>query len=292
MPVQDAAPPAGIDAGLPTTCSIPCTAYSEPLLLGRIGQAGLTALSGLAASWRHPDVVYVHNDRNRAEFFAVDQQARVLGRFTLAGAQVQDIEDMEVSRCPGGTCVFVADIGNNINPRTEFAIYRASEPAEKPAGGQAATLAAQRFAFRYEDGTHNAESLIVDPGSGDVYIVTKVAAGAPSSAYRLDTFAPQGVNVARKVADLPIPAPGDQPATAGSAHPCGTGFLLRTGNAVYEFQIAPGAAFGTAFAATPVKTPPPQEVQSEAVSYRADGRAYYTTSEGAGPPLHLVACAP
>jgi hypothetical protein len=32
------------------------------------------------------------------------------------------------------------------------------------------------------------------------------------------------------------------------------------------------------------------EPQGEAVTFRSDGRAYYTTSEGAGPPIHKVSC--
>ena len=108
----------------------------------------------------------------------------LLGRYTLGGATVRDIEDMAVGRCPAGTCLFVADIGNNVSPRTEFAIYRATEPAVDAAGptGAAApsmTMPAERFAFSYADGAHNAESLLLDAATGAVFIVTKEAAGAP-----------------------------------------------------------------------------------------------------------------
>ena len=36
--------------------------------------------------------------------------------------------------------------------------------------------------------------------------------------------------------------------------------------------------------------PVANEQQGEAVSYRADGRGYYTTSEGASPPINRVLC--
>jgi hypothetical protein len=259
------------------------------VLAGRVTAAGLNALSGMAASWRNPGIVYVHNDRENPVVFALNGNATLHTRLTLGGATARDIEDMEVSRCPAGTCLFVADIGNNISPRTEFSIFRATEPDLTTASGDR-TLPAERFAFRYADGAHNAESLLIDPNSGAVFIITKVAAGQPSAAYRLESFETGKVNVASKLADLPVPAAGDQPATAATAHPCGAGFLLRTNTALYEFRIPLGTPFADAFRATPVKVPAATEPQSEAVTYQPDGRGYYTTSEGANPPLDRVSC--
>jgi hypothetical protein len=276
-----------VDAGACTKCA----GWGAPTLLGRVSATGLDALSGMAASWRNSGIVYVHNDRNRAVVYALNETAALVATLTLTGATVLDVEDMAVSRCPSGTCLFLADIGNNVNPREEFAIYRATEPALPMMGApmqQAVT--AERFAFRYADGPHNAESLIVDPNGGGVFIVTKVPAGMPSAAYKLMTFTAGQMNVAMKIADLPVPRATDTPATSGTAHPCGAGFLLRTGNTLYDFPIAPGTPFEQAFRATPVAIPVATEQQSEAVTYRADGRAIYTTSEGASPPLNRTLC--
>jgi hypothetical protein len=288
----DATPPLDLgpaDGPPAITCTAACTAWGEPQLLGNVGTAGLDALSGLAASWRNPGVVYVHNDRNRAELFALGETAALVARLTLSGATVQDIEDVEVSRCPAGTCLYLADIGDNASVRTELAIYRATEPM-LAAPAQPMTLPAERFAFRYADQPHNAESLLIDSLSGAVYVITKVAAGQRSAVYHLTTFETGRVNMAVKVADLPVPAAADTPATAGSAHPCGGGFLLRTNNTLYEFRTPLGTPLPQAFAVAPVAIPVGKEVQGEAVGYRADGRAYYTTSEGTSPPLHRVSC--
>jgi hypothetical protein len=293
---SDARPPDGPPSSdtAPAACGV-CTSWGQPQLTGRIQTAGLNALSGMAASWRNPDVLYVHNDRDTPVVFAVTEAGALLGRYTLGGATVRDIEDMAVGRCPAGTCVFVADIGNNISPRTEFAIYRATEPAVDAAGPTGAavpsmTLPAERFAFSYADGAHNAESLILDHATGAVFIVTKEAAGVRSAAYRLETFEPGQVNRAVKVADLAVPVAGDQPATSGTGHPCAPGVLLRTNNRLYELRAAAGAPFADAFRAAATMLPVGVEPQGEAVSFRADGRAYYTTSEGANPPIHKVSC--
>jgi hypothetical protein len=278
------------EAGSPACGS--CEAYAPPEQLGRIQVDDLDALSGMAASWRNPGVLYVHNDRERPDLFAISEAGvALLGQLSLPGAEVRDVEDVAVGACPAGSCLFVADIGNNYNPRSEFAIYRAAEPAVDPARtGQDRDLSAERLAFRYEDAAHNAESLLIDPGSGTLYVITKVAAGQPSAVYRLQTAETGRVNLATKVVDLPVPRPGDLPATAGDAHPCGAGFLLRTGNTLYEFRVPPGTPLTEAFRVAPATVPVGEEIQGEAVSYRADGRAYYTTTEGPSPPIHRVLC--
>jgi hypothetical protein len=92
------------------------------------------------------------------------------------------------------------------------------------------------------------------------------------------------------VGELPVPAAGDRPATAADAHPCGTGFILATGNAAYEFRIAAGAPFDDAFKATPVPVPVAAEQQREGISYQPDGRGYFTNSEGAMQPINHTAC--
>ena len=282
--------PLPVDA-LPA-CGV-CREYAPAERLGRVADDDLGALSGMAASWRNPGVLYVHNDREATEFFALTEAGVLLARFSLIGASVSDLEEMTVAACPAGSCVYIADIGNNYNPRSEFAIYRAPEPAINPTqSGPDRALTAERLAFRYPDGDHNAESLLIDPATGDLFIVTKVEAGRASAVYHLPTLATDRIDMAVKVADLPVPLAGDQPATAASAHPCGGGFLLRTGNALYEFRIPPGAPFSDAFRVTPVPVPVGEEIQGEAVSYRADGRGYYTTSEGDLPPIHRVTCRP
>jgi hypothetical protein len=266
-----------------------CPGYAPAERLGRIEAANLNAVSGIAASWRNPGVLYVHNDRDRAEFFAVSEAGASLGQFTLTGAAARDLEDIAVGRCPAGTCVFLADLGNNIAARPEFVIFRVTEPEVNAPRAGATAVSSERFAFTYPDGAHNAESLLVDSASGGLYVVTKVAAGARSAVYRLALEAGR-TTTAVKVADLAVPMAADQPATGGSAHPCGAGFLLRTNNTLYEFRVAPGTPFEQAFRAPPMVVPVGTEMQGEAVAYRPDGRGYYTTSEGSTPPIHRTGC--
>jgi hypothetical protein len=279
-------------AGGGATCGS-CAAYGTPMRTGQT-PTGLDNLSGMTASWGNPGVLFAHNDMTQAIVYALATDGRLLARFALPSAGAVDIEDIAVGPCPAGTCVFLADIGGNLSAsRVEFAIYRIAEPAV-PAGGTTATtnVSFERFRFAYPDGAnHNAESLLVDPATGALYIITKVAAGQPSTAYALPTApSTSAANTLRKVAELPVPRSGDSPATAASAHPCGLGFLLRTNGIAYEFRIAAGAPFESAFAASPVVVPTGTEPQSEAIAYRADGRGYFTSGETAAAPIFAVGC--
>jgi len=272
------------------TCAV-CTSYGGAVLSGRVTASNLNNLSGMAVSSRNPGVLYVHNDMTRQELFAVSESGALLGTYGWTGVTVEDMEDMAVAHCPAGSCIYLADIGGNLAARTSFAILRIGEPTV--AAGQApvtASVTVERLTFSYADGMHNAESLLVDPASDTLYIITKVDSG-PSAVYRLAGAFGQTGAIAQKVADLPVPKSSDRPATSASAHPCGGGFLLRTSNTLYEFRIAPGALFESAFQVAPVAVPVASETQSEAVAYRPDGRGYFTTGEGAMPALNRVDCA-
>jgi hypothetical protein len=277
-----------------STCT-PCSAYGAPEMIGRVQLAELDQLSGIAVSSYDASVLFAHNDRTSTTVFALGLDGAVLARFELQGVTTVDLEDIAVGACPSGSCLYVADIGGNLAPRDEYAILRAPEPVVDPSAPSATPvpLEVERFRFAYEDGSHNAEGILIDPGSGAVYVVTKEAAGQPSHVYRLsDALDADALNVATKVADLPVPRAGDSPATASSAHPCGAGFLLRTNAQLYEFRIDPAEPFERAFAAEPVSIPAGTEPQSEGVSYLPDGRGFVSCGEMADAPIYRSTCAP
>jgi hypothetical protein len=274
-----------------TGCAL-CASYGPAEQAGKITSAALNALSGIGSSRRNTGVIYVHNDRNVAQFFAVSEAGALLGTFNLTGASVEDIEDMAVAHCPSGNCVYLADVGGNISPRTQFAVVRAPEPevrVDMPGG--TTSIAAERLVFSYPDNAnHNAESILVDPSSDTIYVITKVAAGMPSTVYKLPATFGGAALTAEKVVDLTVPKSTDREAVSASAHPCAPAFLLRTYNTLYEFRAAPGTTLEAAFSATPTVVPAATETQGEGVAYRADGRGYFTTTEGSQPPINRVSC--
>jgi hypothetical protein len=278
-----------------------CAAYGTPARAGTVGVAALDSLSGVAVSRAQPDIIFAHNDHDRPEVYALDLQGREHAQITLTNATGSDFEDIAVGPCGTGTCVFLGDIGDNNSQRTQYAILRFAQPTIPAAPGNTTlTPAYERFAFVYEDGSHNAEGLMVGP-DGTLYVVTKVAAGTggrvaatgPSTIYRLPAnMSAAAMATATKVATLPVPAGTDLAASAAAAHPCGLGFVLRTYDKVYEFAVPAGKTFEAAFTATPKVVAMPTEPQSEGIDYRADGLGFVTSGEGAGAPIMQTDCAP
>lgn len=290
---------AGVDAGSNAGDCGHCTTYGTPLSTGTVEPSELNALSGLAVSRAQPDIIFVHNDHDRPVVYALDLQGHPHARITLDGAAASDIEDIAVGPCGAQTCVFLGDVGDNAASRSEYAILRFAQPmVPATAGNTAMTPTFERFRFTYEDGSHNAESVMVAP-DGALYIVTKLAPGSggsvaatgPSSIYKLPApISASTVARATKVATLTVPATGDMAASAAAAHPCGLGFLLRTYNRVYEFLAPKGGSFEASFSATPTVVAMPDEPQSEGIDYRADGRGFISSGEGARAPIVVTMC--
>jgi hypothetical protein len=300
MPDPGMTPDAGApDSGSNTAACGHCTAYGAPLQTGTVEPSELDALSGLAVSRSQPEIVFVHNDHDRPVVYALDLQGNLHARITLTGAMSTDIEDIAVGPCGAQTCVYLADVGDNAASRNEYGILRFVQPmVPATAGTTAMTATFERFRFTYEDGSHNAESLMVGP-DGTIYIVTKLAPGSggkvtatgPSSVYKLPaSITTSAVAQATKVATLTVPASGELAASAAAAHPCGQGFLLRTYDRVYEFLAPNGGSFEAAFSAKPTVVAMPSEPQSEGIDYRADGRGFITSGEGMRAPIVVTMC--
>ena len=261
--------------------------------------------SGLAASRINTDTLYVHSESDVQGMVAVDAgTARVVGTYDVAIPRQWDWEDIATGPCPSGSCIFAGDIGRangKPNPPSAFAIYRVPEP-DLAAGEDSGVLTGDSFRFRYPDGAHNAEALMVHPETGAIYVITKHKSGRSGVYTFPDPLpAPSATKITTldKVATLQVPTwtgdPADEHAatwyaqvTAAAIHPGSNRFLVRTPYQVWEYRGAEGGSFQTALEATPVAlTAPAHEGQGEAIDYRPDGSAYYTVSEEPAAPFTL-----
>ncbi|MFT3774492.1 MAG: hypothetical protein QM820_54735 [Minicystis sp.] len=240
----------------------------------------------MVASLAHPGVFWVHNDSgDSARFFAIDASGNRLATITVAGAQATDWEDIARGPCPAGTCLYLADIGDNSEKRSSYTIYRVPEPANVAD----ATVTAEALPFTYPDGSHNAETLLVHPTTGAVTIVTKVFIGT-SSIYEFPLPLTPGTMAVLKDAGGVKPPTGSVLFTGGDVHPSGTGVLLRTYSELWYYPISPGGSVAGALARTPCAMPVASEDQGEAVGFLADGKGYVTISEGVGSKINKAAC--
>lgn len=145
--------------------------------------------SGVAQSRRQAGVFWTHNDSGDPVVYAIGPDGALMGRTNLPGAKVQDWEDLAAAPCPGGDCLYVADIGDNKASRRSVTVYRFPEPAP----GDRQSRPADAFSARYPDGPHDAEAMFVLP-TGQIYIVTKGETG-PITLYRFPPGAQPGQTV-------------------------------------------------------------------------------------------------
>ena len=73
----------------------------------------LPEASGLAVSRRTPGRLWSHNDSGEPVLVALDARGTVTARVRLTGVKIDDWEAIAVGACPGGSCVYVGDIGDN-----------------------------------------------------------------------------------------------------------------------------------------------------------------------------------
>ncbi|RZO60350.1 MAG: hypothetical protein EVA89_13360 [Sandaracinaceae bacterium] len=172
----------------------PCQAFEGPTELGRIDDPGLTELSGLAASRRHPGLFYAHNDSGDvARVYVLDASASVVGRIALTGAAHVDYEDIAVGPGPDGEpWVHVGDVGDNAardgrgTPRDAIAVYRFPEPDDPPRGDL--EVGVDTLTLRYPETAHDCEALAVE-ADGSLLLLTKEDVG-PSVLFRASPSSP------------------------------------------------------------------------------------------------------
>ena len=284
---NDAPADTGTDVGVEVgttadggTCG--CAAYGAPVATGT-EPSSLTELSGLVASRKNPGVFYAHNDSgSNSTLVVMSDAAAALGQIVLSNVTAVDWEDVAVGPCDAGSCIFVGEIGDNALAYASRAVYRFAEPtlsASTPNGTLMVT--ADALTFVYPDGRHNAETLLVEPTSGDIFVITKVS-NVASTVYRMPKpFTPGTQVTMEKVGDLSLPGSAGL-VTGGDVHPCGTRMLIRTYPMIYEFKLPAGQPFSAIFASTAAPVPTPtqsQESKGEGVTYASDGLGYFTASE-------------
>jgi hypothetical protein len=232
--------------------------------------------SGLAASRRAPGRFWSHNDSGQPVLFALDGSGRVVGQLQIAGATVEDWEAVAVGPCPSGSCIYVADIGDNDAERKRITIYRVPEPATGSGSAKAEVVHAT-----YPDGAHDAEALLVTP-EGRLAIVTKGDTG-PVSLYRFPGELKSGTTTRLERVGGPRDrgAPSEnERITDGAVSPDGKLVVLRSRQELTFYRAADLLA-GNWREARPVSLASVGEPQGEGVTF-ASNDSVVLMSEGGG----------
>jgi hypothetical protein len=136
-----------------------------------MAQPAVKESSGLAVGldgtvWAHSDGPNVGERSQDRKLYALSRDGSVLRVATL-NVRNNDWEDMAAFTQDGKRYLLVADVGDNLEHRSESQIYVTEEPL-----GQNAVVA-WRIRFRYPDRPHDCEAVAVDVENKRVLLVTK-----------------------------------------------------------------------------------------------------------------------
>jgi hypothetical protein len=203
------------------------------------------------------DVVYTNNDSgDDAVVYGVDPHSgRTVSRTTYADS-VTDVEAI----APGadGT-IWAGDTGDNRMNRDDVAVYRLT-PRDGDHPGT-------RYPLTYPDGPHDAETLLVQPRTQRVFVVSKAIFGGTVYAgpRRLHADKPNRLHTFARVPGL---------VTDGTFFPDGRHVLLRTYGTASVFTFPGFELVGTVAL--------PEQPQGEGISVSGTGRVL-VSSEGVRP---------
>ena len=214
-----------VAAGLIAVLAGVCAGVSadEPREAFRLKDSRIVESSSLVVARTEPDLVFTANDGPATRVYAVDMTTgETVGTVTLTGIHPLDVEAMAPG--PDGA-LYLADIGDNESSRHLISVYRIDEPGRGNAAAEP-----QRFDLAYPDGPRDAETLIVEPGTGRLIVVSKeVPVGTVYVAPT--TLSASGVNRLRAVATSPALV------TDGAVLPGGDTVALRTYTAATTYRL-------------------------------------------------------
>lgn len=231
--------------------------------------------SGIASSRTQPGVLWTHNDGRDAQLFGLDTGGNVAARLPIRGARIRDLEDIAIGECPEGSCIYLADTGDNQEVRSRVQLLRGREPGTLDA---AEALEVVRFPFSLPDGPRDIEALFVLPGE-EVFFVSK-GRNDPVTVYRYPPPLRPDQNVILE--EVQTLSGGSLPIlsqiTGADASPDGRLVAIRSYEALSFFRVegrhlAPieggRVALGTL-----------QEPQGEGVGFGTGSRIFLTTEAG------------
>lgn len=255
---------------------------------GRLMDRAMSETSGIAASGIFKDMFYVHNDSgDESRFFMITSDGKLHHILKYDGNNPSDCEDIAVGPGPikEKNYVYVGDIGDNGTDRDAITIYRFEEK-QLWLKDSIINLTSQKLYLQYPDGQKDAETLMIDPVDKLFYIVTK----------RKDTVRIYTSPLNHKANDTltltfrgKLFFEGTKPfkwITGGDISKAGDKILLKSYEKVYYWKRAGKEhLWQTLQKKTQILTYQVEKM-GEAIGFAADGKSYYTVSEGVYAPIY------
>lgn len=247
--------------------------FTNQINIGLLENKEIDEASGMAFSRTHDGLIYTHNDSGGGRrVFVIDSLGKGLGVFKLKGVWNRDWEDIAVGPGPDSKLnyVYVGEIGDNQERYTNIFIYRFPEPEQFLEGME---VAPEILKLTYPDGAKDAETLMVDPISKDIYILSKRDSLNILYKTTQEAFEKKEA-VLEKLMELPFTM-----SVAGDISVDGREILIKNYFTVYYWIRNENETVEQALSRDPLILPYKPEPQGEAIGFHPNGKSYFTLSE-------------
>ena len=237
-------------------------------ITNNLARKDLLEISGVAASRINPGILYIHNDSgNASQVYLTDGTGADRGTLTLTTVGNRDWEDIAVGPGPiaGVSYIYVADIGDNSSRYGSVFVYRFPEPdlTGKTSLFVANITNVDAIELKYPDGPRNAETLMIDPLTKDIYIASKESNLSKIYVARY----PQSTSSATTLS--PLVQLYFNKATGGDISPDGSEILLRSNQLIWYWKLPAGTTISAGLLTKPQIAPyANNEPQGEGVGLR------------------------
>lgn len=242
--------------------------------LAEVSSNKILEISGLAESVSNPGLFWIHNDSGNApEVFLVDRDLNIRLTCIVEGVQNRDWEDITVGPGPeeGKTYIYLGEIGDNFAQFPYKNIYRFEEPVLKKDVQSLTIIAFDRITFRLPDAQKDTESLMIDPVSKSIFIISK----RESPVYLYELKYPQSTTDTLTANKL-MPIPYTQIVGADFSAD-GRELIMKNYVNVYYWKI--NGTITESLRQPPYIVEYESEPQGEAITFARDGSGFYTISE-------------
>jgi len=232
--------------------------------------------SGLAMSKVNAGYLWTHNDSfNDPDIFLVDKDLKIRLTCRLAGVSNRDWEDIAVGPGPeeGKSYIYLGEIGDNLAQYQVKVIYRFEEPV-LTAGVKKLTITKfDTIAFQLPDGKKDVETLLLNPVSKDLYVVSKRE--EPVHVYELKyPYSVHDTLTAKDIATLPMTL-----TVAGDFSADGKEIVMKNYKNIFYWRNDSSRPVAEVLKDKPKILPYTEEPQGESITWDDDGSGFYTLSE-------------
>ena len=249
--------------------------FKTAVQAGILNNKAINEASGMVMSMQNKNAFWTHNDSgDGSKIYLINDKAEYKLTCTISDAINRDWEDIAIWKDPisGKNNIFIADIGDNQASYPFYTIYMVEEPSVSLLNDITISKS-NKIKFKYSDGQRDAESLLSDPVSGDLYIVTKREVNV--SLYKITyPFSYTDTMTAEKVLTMPFSY-----IVGGDISRDGSEILLKTYQKIYYWHRKLGKTITETLTENPTEIPYNPEPQGEAICWSSDGKSFFTLSE-------------